>query len=154
MCWALSAQSAEQVPVKIHVSTHIYNGKTKDSIEWNGFGQYLEKDNGKYIKYEEITEEGTIKTIIKITGNEGIILRSGAVKMRLSFVLNKKRNGSYESPYGTFLVETDTKRMLLDVSQQSLTEGNFDLLYELKMQGKSNGTYHMTIDFKEEAEQK
>lgn len=153
MCWALSARSAEQVPVKIRVSTHIYNGKTKDSIEWNGFGQYLEKDNSKYIKYEEKMEEGIIKTIIKITEKEGLILRSGAVKMRLSFLLNKKRNGSYESPYGVFLVETETKRMSLDVSSSSLS-GSFDLLYELKMQGKSNGTYHMTIDFKEDTEQK
>ncbi|PKG22585.1 DUF1934 domain-containing protein [Niallia nealsonii] len=150
----MSSRSAEQVPVKIRVSTHIYNGKTKDSIEWNGFGQYLEKDNGKYIKYEETAEEGTIKTIIKITENEGLILRSGAVKMRLSFIVNKKRNGSYESPYGTFLVETDTKRMSLELSRESLSAGNFDLLYDLKMQGKSNGTYHMTIDFKEETEQK
>ncbi|WP_445505588.1 DUF1934 domain-containing protein [Niallia sp. 03091] len=145
----MSALSAEQVPVKIHVTTHIYNGKNKESIEWIGFGQYLEKDNSKYIKYEEIIEEGSIKTIIKIAEKEGLILRSGAVKMRLSFMLNKLRNGSYESPYGVFQLVTDTKRMTLEKSPNH-TSGTFDLLYDLKMQGNQNGTYHMTIIFKEE----
>ncbi|WP_312097972.1 DUF1934 domain-containing protein [Niallia sp.] len=147
----MSQPSAQQVPVKLHVTTHIYNGKNKESIEWIGFGQYLEKDTSKYIKYEEIIEEGTIKTIIKITEKEGLILRSGAVKMRLPFLINKQKIGSYESPYGVFQLVTDTKRLALEVEQQATT-GSLDILYDLKMQGSNNGTYHMTISFKEETE--
>lgn len=147
----LSQPSGQQVPVKLHVTTHIYNGKNKESIEWIGFGQYLEKDTSKYIKYEEIIEEGTIKTIIKITEKEGLILRSGAVKMRLPFLINKQKVGSYESPYGVFQLVTDTKRLALEVEQQATT-GSLDILYDLKMQGSNNGTYHMTISFKEETE--
>ncbi|WP_445488919.1 DUF1934 domain-containing protein [Niallia sp. 03133] len=147
----MSARSAEQVPVKIHVKTHIYNGKNKESIEWIGFGQYLEKDNSQYIKYEEIIEEGTIKTIIKFSGDEGLILRSGAVKMRLSFQLNKQRIGSYESPYGVFQLVTDTKRLEWE-KEADQTAGLLDILYDLNTQGSKNGTYHMTINFKEENE--
>ncbi|MFT8321724.1 MAG: DUF1934 domain-containing protein [Bacillus sp. (in: firmicutes)] len=145
----LSARPAEQVPIKINVTTHIYNGKNKESIEWIGLGQYLEKDNSKYIKYEETIEEGTIKTIIKVSEKEGLILRSGAVKMRLSFLINKLRIGSYKSPYGVFQLVTDTKRMVMEKSFDSAS-GTFDLLYDLKMQGNHNGTYHMSITFKEE----
>lgn len=147
----MSNVSAQQVPVKIHVTTQIHNGNNKESIEWIGFGQYLEKDNSKYIKYEEIIEEGTIKTIIKVSENEGLILRSGAVKMRLPFVLNKQQNGSYDSPYGVFQLVTNTKRITLELYNDQ-TSGMLDLLYDLKMQGNKNGTYHMTIVFKEETE--
>ncbi|KAB7670614.1 DUF1934 family protein [Bacillus sp. B1-b2] len=146
----MSRESAQQVPVKIHVTTKIYNGKNKDSIEWVGFGQYLEKDSSKYIKYEEIIEEGTINTIVKISEKEGLILRSGAVKMRLPFLINKKKIGSYESPYGVFQLITDTKRLELELEQQQQNTGIFDVLYDLNMQGSNNGTYHMTISFKEE----
>ena len=147
----MSQPSAQQVPVKLHVTTHIYNGKNKESIEWIGFGQYLEKDTSKYIKYEEIIEEGTIRTIIKVTEKEGLILRSGAVKMRLPFLINKQKIGSYESPYGVFQLITDTKRLALEIEQHTTT-GSLDILYDLKMQGSNNGTYHMTISFKEETE--
>ena len=138
-----------QAPIKIHVTTNIYNGSSKDSIEWVGFGQYLEKDGSSYIKYEEEIEEGTIKTIVKVSGNEGLILRSGAVKMRLAFLLNKKRNGSYETPYGTFLMVTDTKRLGMEKEAHS-PSGLIDILYDLNTNGNKNGTYHMTIQLKEE----
>ena len=141
-----------QAPIKIHVTTNIYNGSSKDSIEWVGFGQYLEKDGSSYIKYEEEIEEGTIKTIVKVSGNEGLILRSGAVKMRLAFLLNKKRNGSYETPYGTFLMVTDTKRLGMEKEAHS-PSGLIDILYDLNTNGNKNGTYHMTINFKEETVQ-
>jgi len=147
---SLSQESAQQVPVKIHVKTNIYNGKNKESIEWIGFGQYLEKEASSYIKYEEIIEEGTIKTIVKISEREGLILRSGAVKMRLPFLINKQKIGSYESPYGVFQLLTDTKRLELDLDQKQKNTGTLDILYDLKMQGSNNGTYHMSITFKEE----
>ena len=150
---SLSNESAQQVPVKIHVKTMIYNGKAKESIEWIGIGQYLEKETSKYIKYDEIIEEGTIKTIVKISEKEGLILRSGAVKMRLPFLMNKKKIGSYESPYGVFQLVTDTKRLELELERQQKTAGTLDILYDLKMQGSNNGTYHMTISFKEEQEE-
>ncbi len=145
----LSKELRQQTPVKIHVTTNIYNGNNKESIEWVGIGQYLEKDGSSYVKYEEVIEEGTIKTIVKITENEGLILRSGAVKMRLSFLLNKKRNGSYETPYGTFLMVTDTKRLSFEKAEDS-PSGLIDILYDLNMNGNKNGTYHMTIQLKEE----
>ena len=148
---SLSQPSAQQVPVKLHVTTHKYKGKNKESIEWIGFGQYLEKDTSKYIKYEEIIEEGTIKTIIKVTEKEGLILRSGAVKIRLNFLINKQKIGSYDSPFGVFQLITDTKRLALEIEQHTTT-GSLDILYDLKMQGSNNGTYHMTISFKEETE--
>lgn len=148
----LSNTLGQQTPVKIHVTTNIYNGSNKESIEWVGFGQYLEKDGSSYVKYEEVIEEGTIKTIVKIAEHEGLILRSGAVKMRLSFLLNKKRNGSYETPYGTFLMVTDTKRLSFEKEAESLS-GLIDILYDLNVNGNNNGTYHMTIQLKEEKEQ-
>ena len=137
---SLSQESAQQVPVKIHVKTNIYNGKNKESIEWIGFGQYLEKEASSYIKYEEIIEEGTIKTVVNISEREGLILRSGAVKMRLPFL----------SPYGVFQLLTETKRLELELDQKQKNTGTLDILYDLKMQGANNGTYHMSITFKEE----
>jgi uncharacterized beta-barrel protein YwiB (DUF1934 family) len=141
---------AEQMPVKITVKTVIRNGQDKETYELTTFGQYYKKMNSIFLRYEEIMEEGTMKTVVKISGQEGSILRNGAVKMRLPFYKNKTLKGSYESPYGVLEMETFTTRISHEFDEK-LRKGKIDLLYDFKMQGSSAGTYHLSISFEEEA---
>ncbi|MBU8881009.1 DUF1934 domain-containing protein [Bacillus sp. FJAT-29790] len=147
----MSIRSGEQVPVKIKVKTDIRDGSNKDTFELTAFGRYYIKENARFLQYDEVVEEGTAKTIIKMSDQEGLILRSGAVRMKLPFKMNKKLKGTYHTPYGVFDMDTLTKRLDHQFDEQT-GFGSIDLLYELKMQGAQSGTYHLAITFEEEEE--
>jgi uncharacterized beta-barrel protein YwiB (DUF1934 family) len=129
--------------VKIKVKTTIHQQGSSETMELTVLGRYLEKDGASFLKYEEALEEGTVRTIVKVTPDEVLILRGGAVKMRLPFMLHKKRNGSYEMPFGTFETMTMTKRL-------EFSKGLIDILYDFTMQGSPAGTYHLEITFQED----
>ncbi|WP_308302646.1 DUF1934 domain-containing protein [Bacillus sp. UMB0728] len=148
MCPLLNSP-AEQTPVKIKVKTDIRSGGSKETFELTAFGRYYKKNGSRFLQYDEENEAGTVKTIVKMAEGEALILRSGAVKMRLPFRLNKKMRGSYEMPFGTMEMLTLTKGLSQSFDDNSGT-GAFDLLYEMKMQGSQAGTYHLAITFEEE----
>ncbi|MED4224086.1 DUF1934 domain-containing protein [Neobacillus cucumis] len=129
--------------MKIKVKTTIHQQEGSETMELTVLGRYLEKDGAVFLKYEEALEEGTVRTIVKVTSEEALILRGGAVKMRLPFMLHKKRRGSYEMPFGVFETMTMTKRL-------EYSKGLIDILYDFTMQGSPAGTYHLEITFQED----
>ncbi|WP_141430946.1 DUF1934 domain-containing protein [Bacillus sp. 03113] len=145
----MSNRRAEQIPVKVHVKTDIQNGLEKETYEFTTFGRYYQKGSAVYLQYDEVMEEGVIKTTVKMSQAEGVIIRNGAVKMKLSFKLNQKLNGIYESPYGTLQLNTFTRK-LQSQFQTSTNIGLMEILYELYMNGSLSGIYQMKITFEEE----
>ncbi len=137
-------------PVKVHLKTKITIGEESDSFELVSFGRYYEKGDAVFLKYDEVQEEGTTHTIVKVTDSQALILRSGAIKMRMAFNESEEQNGSYESQLGTLLLTTKTKQ-LSHTQDESKLEGDFNLSYELKMQDSPVGDYVMSIHYKEEA---
>lgn len=136
------AADINQVPVNIHLKTTIKQDQEKENYELMLRGFYYQKGSSAFLKYDEVLEEGTVHTIVKMSNRDAVILRSGAVKMRLSFHADVEKNGSYESPYGTLLLSTRTKKI-------ETNEGQFLLKYDLCMQGEVSGTYEMSITYKE-----
>ncbi|MEH7011185.1 DUF1934 domain-containing protein [Neobacillus niacini] len=138
--------SIPEVPVKINVKTTI---DQQETFELMVFGTYLEKGNSAYLRYEEAMEEGSVRTIVKMAANNALILRGGAIKMRLPFELNRKLNGSYEMPFGQFATVTKAKR--IDYSYEN-GKGRFCVLYDFSMEGAPTSTYQLEIAFQEEKE--
>ncbi|MFB3163648.1 DUF1934 domain-containing protein [Neobacillus sp. 179-J 1A1 HS] len=136
--------SIPEVPVKINVKTTIDHDET---FELMVFGTYFEKGNSAYLRYEEAVEEGSVRTIVKMTHNDALILRGGAIKMRLPFELNRKLNGSYEMPFGQFATVTKAKR--IDYSYEN-GKGHFGVVYDFSMEGAPTSTYQLEIAFQEE----
>jgi uncharacterized beta-barrel protein YwiB (DUF1934 family) len=138
--------------VKINVKTTIFQDGREEIIEGTAKGDFFQKENASYLQYEEITEQGSIRTIVKMAGQEALVLRNGAVKMRLPFRLHQKMTGSYELPFGKF--ETMTMAKNIDLSCDTGTgRGKIDILYDFSMQEAPGvGTYHLEIFFQEEEE--
>ncbi|MFS0774642.1 DUF1934 domain-containing protein [Neobacillus sp. 3P2-tot-E-2] len=136
--------SIPEVPVKINVKTTIDHDET---FELMVFGTYFEKGNSAYLRYEEAVEEGSVRTIVKMAQNNALILRGGAIKMRLPFELNRKLNGSYEMPFGQFATVTKAKR--IDYSYEN-GKGHFGVVYDFSMEGAQASTYELEIAFQEE----
>jgi uncharacterized beta-barrel protein YwiB (DUF1934 family) len=135
-----------EIPVRVNVKTTIDEG---ESYELMVFGRYFEKDQASFLKYEEAQEEGSVRTIVKWSGEDMLILRGGAVKMRLPFRLNKKLNGSYELPFGVFETTTMARKMAITMEKGS---GYVEIEYDFAMQGEHAGRYRMEITFQEETQ--
>lgn len=140
----------EQTEVKIHLKTRIQHGDEKDSFELISIGRYYEKEDSFFLKYDEVQEEGTIHTIFKMKRDEeALILRSGAVKMRMVFKEDEEHTGSYESQLGTLMITTKTSK-LTHTANRTKNDGEINLSYQLYMQGSPVGKYEMDISYKEE----
>ncbi|WP_442600424.1 DUF1934 domain-containing protein [Neobacillus sp. D3-1R] len=140
---------AEQIPVKVWVKTDIFQGDQKETFELVTFGRYYNKGQSSYLLYEEVMDVGNIKTSVKFSEGEAVILRSGALNMRLAFKQDHQMRGHYDTPYGAMEMLTDTKRMAHNPSSER--DGELDLVYDLTTQGEVAGTYHMKITYKEDA---
>jgi uncharacterized beta-barrel protein YwiB (DUF1934 family) len=138
--------------VKINIKTTIFQDNSQEVIEGAALGDFFQKETASYLQYEEISDQGSTRTIVKMAGNEALILRSGAVKMRLPFARNQKISCRYKLPFGKF--ETMTVAKKIDHGYDAETvKGWIDLLYDFSMQGvQSIGTYHLEITFQEEEE--
>lgn len=140
-----------QTPVKIHLTTKVKIDSEEEIYELTLFGKYYRKGEAIYLKYDEVQEEGTIHTVVKIKHEEVVILRSGIMKMRLSFRLAESRDGTHESTFGNLFLSTNTKG--LSHREESEGVGSLKLAYDLSMQGTLAGYYEMEINYKEDMHQ-
>ncbi|XJZ27179.1 DUF1934 domain-containing protein [Bacillota bacterium Lsc_1132] len=141
--------SIPEILVKMNVKTTISQQNSSETFDAAAVGRFYHKGETFYLKYEEMTEEGSIRTIVKATKEEALILRNGAVTMRLPFTLDSKKSGYYEVPFGKFATSTFTKKIEHQYQTESGT-GYIQLVYDFSVQGTDAGTYELHITFQEE----
>ncbi|KIL52718.1 DUF1934 domain-containing protein [Jeotgalibacillus campisalis] len=135
-------------PVSIDLTTVItQTDGSKEELTLTSAGEWMTKNNIDYLKYEESQEAGTVRTIVKMEEDQGVILRSGALKMRLAFRTGEAMVSTYESEYGTLSLVTETKRYVHQATGRN--SGRFHVNYNLEMAGSSVGNYEMTINYRE-----
>ncbi|OCA82356.1 hypothetical protein A8F94_20855 [Bacillus sp. FJAT-27225] len=136
-------------PVIVTVSTAISQDGNKDELVTGGNGFFYKKGNEAYLQYEELSPEGSIRSILKMESGKALLLRSGAVKMRMPFRLGEETRGSYETQYGTLPVSAVTDRLAQAIRENG-RGGVFRLKYDLMIAGAPAGTYSLAIMFEEE----
>lgn len=139
--------------VKINVKTTIFYENGKEIMETAAYGRFYQKDNASFLQYEEEGEAGKIRTTVKLAEKEALILRNGAVKMRLPFTLDRLREGSYQLSFGQFAVTSLAQKIdhFYDAKQG---KGSIQIVYEFSMQGAGDPTiYHLEITFQEEKDE-
>jgi uncharacterized beta-barrel protein YwiB (DUF1934 family) len=140
--------AAVEMPVKVVVRTTISQGDETEVFELVTFGRFFHKGSAFYLFYEEEMDVGKIKTSVKFSESDAVIIRSGAVNMRLAFHPNRQMKGHYETPYGTMDTMTDTRSLIYQ--QKSDIEGNLKLLYDFMLQEDYAGRYQLEISYKKE----
>lgn len=144
--------SVSATPVNVNLTSEIELNDTTEKTTLITSGQLYHKKNADYLHYEEIIEEiGSVKTIIKIKQEGAVIMRSGAVSMSQTFLLQQTTEGTYQSPYGPLSMKTTTETIDYQWSERSL-QGEFQLNYQLNLQGEHAGTYQINIKLKGEKE--
>jgi uncharacterized beta-barrel protein YwiB (DUF1934 family) len=136
--------------VKVRLKTTIQQPNEEPEIyELWASGLLIEKGTHSYLKYDEIQEEQTIKTTVKMGLKEALVLRSGGINMRLPFLLGEDQTGSYEGEYGSLMVKTKTRQMTFEKSEQT---GHFIVQYELIIDGQPIGDYKLEFQYTEESQ--
>ena len=82
-----------------------------DQIETICPGKFLEKNESRYVMYEEIMEgfEQTIQNRIKIKNDEITVTKKGPFQVQMVFEKNKKTMTEYHTPFGAIMLAMDTQ---------------------------------------------
>lgn len=136
-------------PVSILLRSSIQHpGQDKETTEVNLTGRYIKKSQSSYLKYEEDQNGGTVQTTVKMCNDDALIMRSGAISMRLPLSLSEIRSGKYNS--GPMQLELFVKTNKIDFNEEpNNTNGRFIVQYQLIDGEAKVGTYELTMTYTE-----
>ena len=141
----MANELADNVKIKLISSITPTEGEEERYEMWL-HGTLVERAGTPYIKYEEVQEDQKIETTIKCTSGKALILRSGAVKMRLPLNSLAVQDGHYENMYGQIPLQTKTTTLLFE---QEGNKGRFLANYDLLINGESVGHYKLELQYQE-----
>ncbi len=126
-------------------------------VEMVALGSYYEKNDKRYIIYDEVVEgmEGKIKNIIKLSEGCMEVTKKGLTNTHMVFEENKKNLSVYNTPFGAFSLGILAKDINIDETDDSMSvEVNYelDMNYEhiadctisLGIQSKNQGSLRLS----------
>ncbi len=138
---AMSQPIKKSVNVRL-ISTIQHPDAASETIHIQTTGELTIKGKQPYLVYEEMQNEKSVRTTVKLSSDSALILRSGGVKMRLPFRLGEPQVGSYDTDYGTMMITINTKQLKVEV-------GQFRVEYELLINEEVVGTYTLELIYTE-----
>lgn len=129
------------------VSTILPTDGERETYEMWLEGTLVQKAGQDYLRYEEVQEDQTVRTTIKLVQEQALIMRSGSVKMRLPLNVAQHEQGHYESMHGSLPLETKTHQLAIE--QLPNGTGRFMTQYDLMIGGSSVGHYTLEINYTE-----
>ncbi len=118
-------------------------------IELVSSGRYYEKNNIKYIVYDEseVTGMDGVKTTIKVYPQSIVLLRTGKVSMRHQYVLGQIHEAVYETPMGSLHMTVNTHELDIDITDGI---GHVHLGYDISVGGEWQFYNQLHIELQEE----
>lgn len=136
-------------PVRIRLHSSIQHpGQEQESHEIEATGRYIEKAGNTYLKYDEQQDGGEIQSTVKMGNTEALIMRRGAITMRLPFFENQDKPGEYGNAQANLKLLVRTKRLEF-TKEVTGVGGRFSVAYELHAEGALLGTYELSITYSE-----
>lgn len=94
--WKGRVRMKQETPITLHVKSVIEDDGNQEVIEFRTTGFYYVKQNKVYLSYYEEHDLGKVKTIVKVSEGEVLVMRSGAVKMNQRFVTGASTIAKYK----------------------------------------------------------
>ncbi len=140
---------SESTPIQIHVLSEIRkeHEHDKETIEMHTIGEHFLKGNTVYLRYNEEHELGFVKTTVKISPDEVMVMRSGAVTMKQRFIQGQKTMTDYATPFGKLQLEINTNSLLIDHTE---LEDRLVVLYDLQIDENEKHVHKLMITYKED----
>lgn len=101
--------------VKIRVKVIHSSDGEEENFETLCSGLYYLKNGKHYFSYQEETEQGTVKSIIKIKDGAMEVIKSGAVNIHLFFEQGKIINCTCDTPFGNIPIDIYTKSLNINI---------------------------------------
>ena len=135
------------MPVKIQLQSAIQHpGQEADMYKLEIDGEIVERAGNRYLRYEEEQNRDLIKTMIKLDPEDALIMRTGAVQMRLPLERHSSRVGTYTN--GPLAMDMVIETQALSINSHE-TEGQFHVRYDLHSEQSLIGSYELTIHYTE-----
>lgn len=142
-----SKANSKRVSILLHSSIQ-HPGQDKETQEIELTGSYIAKPQSSYLKYEEQQENGAVQTTVKMAEDQALIMRSGAINMRLPFTLNEIRLGKYNN--GPVELKLYVKTSAIEFKEEpNSSNGRFHVQYQLIDGDAKVGTYEITMTYTE-----
>lgn len=136
----------ETVYIQLHSSIQ-HPEQEKETHQLQSVGTYRMRNGSAYLQYEEELDGQKIQSIVKLGSQEALIMRSGAVNMRLPFSINEARLGEYRNQQMALKLQVQTTA--LELIQENDRNGTFTVAYELHAEGSLLGKYELSITYSE-----
>ncbi|MGO4889112.1 DUF1934 domain-containing protein [Anaerobacillus sp. MEB173] len=143
-------KTTNPISVTIDMETTINHVQgERETITMKANGKLYQKETSTIIRYEETIEEaGKVSNIIKIN-EEGItIVRQGSISSRQLYSPGITTDSVYQSPYGSMLISTETKKVQVDWTKER-NQGTIEIAYILTLQDEQVGDYFITMKIEE-----
>ena len=104
--------------------------------------EYYERNNGRYVLFEETDEDSGQKTkgMLKFKDNLLEVTKSGFVNVHMIFEENKKSLTNYATLFGDILIGIDTRKITLTEEEHKICldveyalEANYEFLADCKI---------------------
>ncbi|EMG27105.1 hypothetical protein X560_1514 [Listeria fleischmannii 1991] len=139
-----------RTPVKIHITNIVRQMDAEEKTEMSVSGVFYQDEKSNYLQYEEKQMTGIIRSVLKISESELLLLRSGAVNMRLHFFKDQRRSvASVDSGAGKLAFESE----LIGYREtfcESPFSGKITFQYDLLSGGEFIGSYEVSMRIEEE----
>lgn len=123
------------------------DGKTTENSEVKTVGEYYLKNDKHFLMFEELTEDHeTIKTTMKIGGQNITLVRNGVQSTRMVFEKGEMNLASYVTPFGDITLGVNTGELELEESENHLKAR---VVYGLDMNGEFVTTNTIQIEVRE-----
>ncbi|WP_239255107.1 DUF1934 domain-containing protein [Listeria ilorinensis] len=143
----------ERQPVKIHITNVVRQMESEEKTEMSVSGVFYLHEGNRYLHYEERQVTGEVRTVLKLSEEELLLLRSGAVNMRMHFFRDKRRStASIDSGAGNFLFESELVALEENFQPADGLFGEIAFQYDLLQAGSYIGSYNVKMRIEEDKE--
>lgn len=128
----------------VNIITKQYDENSNvDTIKLNVVGETYNKNNDIYVVYKQTEEGHTTTSTIKICEEEVSIKQFGASNSTMIFKEGSSNITRYRTPQGMLIIETDTKKLIIDKSEENCIKININ--YEIKIMDMFQGRNEISI---------
>lgn len=128
----------------VNIITKQYDENSNvDTIKLNVVGETYNKNNDIYVVYKQTEEGHTTTSTIKICEEEVSIKQFGASNSTMIFKEGSSSITRYRTPQGMLIIETDTKKLIIDKSEENLIKININ--YDIKIMDMFQGRNEISI---------
>lgn len=128
----------------VNIITKQYDENSNvDTIKLNVVGETYTKNNDIYVVYKQTEEGHTTTSTIKICEEEVSIKQFGASNSTMIFKEGSSNITKYRTPQGMLIIETDTKKLIIDKSEENRIKININ--YDIKIMDMFQGRNEISI---------